>query len=366
MIFLSYFLLGFLGLRLCVALINVLSFPYLPISVSLKQKPKVSILIPARNEEQNLGNLLSDLSKIEYPQLEILVYNDHSEDTTESVIAQWSQRNAKIRKIESKSLPHGWLGKNFACHQLAQAATGEVLLFLDADVRIEQGAIERAVYHMRNEKVQLLSVFPYQKMESVGEKMTVPLMNWILLSLLPLLLIKKSKHPAFAAANGQFMLFEGEDYRINWPHQKFKNHRVEDIAIMQAYKRKGLKCVTCLGDTDINCRMYDGLESAINGFTKNIFQFFGNSRLLTVSFGFLLTLAPFIIGPSLGWVWGIAYVIGIYSVRFFVSLASQQSIGSNMLWALPQHFVFLFIVINGLITGKRKVLVWKDRNILMD
>lgn len=366
MIFLSYFLIGFMVIRLCVALSNVLTFPYLPITAPLQKKPKVSILIPARDEETNLGNILSDLTALGYPDLEILVCNDHSEDATENIIQEWMTKNEYIKKVAALPLSKGWLGKNFACHQLAKEATGEVLLFLDADVRIKKGALERAVFHLKQNDLKLLSVFPYQKMESLGEKITVPLMNWILLSLLPLVLIRKSKNPAFAAANGQFMLFDAEHYRLEWPHEKFKGHRVEDIAILQDYKKSGLPCDTRLGDTDINCRMYDGLGAAINGFTKNIFQFFGNSQMLTVVFGLLLTIAPFVVIYAMGWLWSIIYVVGIVSIRFFVSLASQQSVGSNLILALPQHIVFLVIIYNGLIKKKRKVLKWKGRNILLD
>ena len=112
--------------------------------------------------------------------------------------------------------------------------------------------------------------------------------------------------------------------------------------------------------------MYDGLDTAIAGFTKNIFQFFGDSKLVTISFGIITTIAPLILYVNMGLWWFSAYIAGILSIRFFVSLASQQSVIQNVLFALPQHIVFLVIIIKGLITNKQKKLIWKGRNILQE
>lgn len=364
MIYFCYFLIGLLIIRWLVAFVNYLSFAYLPKVASLATEPAVSILIPARNEEENIGNLLAQLATLEYSSLEVIVYNDHSDDKTESIVKQWAAREPTIKIINGQQLPQGWLGKNHACHKLSQAATGDILLFLDADVSVQKNLIKRSIGHLQKYDLHLLSIFPEQIMKSLGEKVSVPLMNWILLSLLPLALIRKSKNHAFSAANGQFMMFKAVTYKAIWPHEKCKSHRVEDIAILRLFKQKGLASDTRLGDNDISCRMYDGLDAAITGFTKNIFQFFGNSKLATVSFGFITTIAPFILYFNMGIWWLTAYIVGILSIRLFVSLASQQSVLQNMLLAFPQHLVFLVIILRGLINSKRKKILWKGRNIL--
>lgn len=366
MIYFSYFLMGFLLIRLLVALVNYLSFAYLPKIAPLVEEPSVSILIPARNEEENIEALLAQLSALTYSKLEIFVYNDHSTDKTESIIKHWATRNSTIKIINGQELPEGWLGKNHACHQLAQAATSEILLFLDADVNVKKEVLNRSISHLQKYELHLLSIFPKQIMKSYGEKISVPLMNWILLSLLPLSLIRKSENKAFSAANGQFMMFNAATYKAIWPHEKCKSHRVEDIAIMRLFKQKGLAGDTCLGDNDISCRMYVGLDTAINGFTKSIFQFFGNSILVTILFGFMITIAPFLLYFSMGLWWFIAYIAGIVSIRIFVSLASQQSVVQNVLLIVPQHLVFLLIIAKGLLNKKQKKLIWKGRNILQD
>jgi len=328
--------------------------------------PPVSILIPARNEEEHIGTLLEQVSRLEYSTLEIIVYNDHSSDKTESIVKHWATVQPDIKIINGQEPPRGWLGKNYACHQLAQAATGTILLFLDADVHVKKDLVKRSISCFEKYQLHLLSVFPKQITASFGEKIAVPLMNWILLSLLPLLLIRRSKNKAFSAANGQFMMFDSVTYKNLWPHEKYKAHKVEDIAIMRLFKEKKLACDTRLGDDDISCRMYDGLDAALVGFSKNIFQFFGNSVFVTISFAILITIAPFILYFNMG-AWGLtAYLAGIFSIRFFVSLASKQSVVQNVFLALPQHLVFLLIISKGLINNKQKKILWKGRNILQE
>lgn len=364
MIYFCYFLIGLLVIRLLVSLVNYLSFAYLPMVTSFKQEPSVSILIPARNEEETIGTLLEQLTTLEYSAFEIIVYNDNSTDNTESIIEHWAGRIPHIKIINEQQLPQGWLGKNHACHQLAQAATGDILLFLDADVSVKKDIVKRSVSHFRKHELHLLSIFPKQIVKSFGEKISVPIMNWILLSLLPLSYVRKSKNDAFSAANGQFMMFKTVTYKAIWPHEKCKSDSVEDIAIIRLFKRNNLTSDTRLGDNDISCRMYNGLDDAIEGFTKNIFQFFGNSILATISFGILTTIAPFVLYSHMGVGWLTTYVAGMISVRIFVSLASQQSVVQNVLLAIPQHIVFLVIIIKGFINSKRKKILWKGRNIL--
>jgi len=366
MIYFCYVLIALLAIRLLIALINYFSFAYLPQATTVSNQPTVSVLIPARNEENTIGGLLEQLSTFDYTPLEIIVYNDHSTDRTEPIVQDWVARNSNMQLINGGELPEGWLGKNHACHQLAKAATGAVLLFLDADVQVKKEVINRSIGHFQKYELHLLSLFPKQLMRSFGEKVSVPLMNWILLSLLPLALIRTSRNKAFSAANGQFMMFNAATYKSLWPHEHFKLHQVEDIAILKLFKQNNLACDTLLGDNDISCRMYTGLDDAVEGFTKNIFEFFGSSQVLAVTFGLLTTIAPFVIYAYMGIAWCTAYILGVLSVRFFVSLASQQSVLQNLLLAFPQHLVFLLIITKGLINKKRKQLLWKGRNIFQD
>jgi glycosyltransferase involved in cell wall biosynthesis len=364
MIYFCYFIFLFLLVRLLIALVNLLTFCYLPDKTSLISSPKVSILVPARNEEQNIGNLLNQLSEFSYMNLEIIIYDDNSTDRTAEIVKNHIINNQKIRLLSGEGLPDGWLGKNYACHCLAEEARGEVLLFLDADVSVKNGLIERSLNHFQKFNLQLLSIFPKQIFKSTGEKISVPLMNWILLSFLPLIFVRILKNAAFSAANGQFMLFNSDTYKRLIPHSLFRKHRVEDIAIISYFKKQDLKTDTLLGDEHIKCRMYNGMFEAIEGFSKNIFQFFGSSIFLTLIVGIITTIAPFIAYIYFGAIAGIIYLSGIVLIRIFVSLASRQSVIENLVFLLPQHLVFLLIISKGIMNYKKKELIWKGRNVL--
>lgn len=367
MIYLCYLLFGLLVIRCVVAIVNLLSFAYVSDDVILMEDRSVSVLIPARNEEKGIQSLLENVLKFDYHNFEVIVYNDNSTDGTQKIVEHFIDENpSRVKLLNGGVLPKNWLGKNYACHQLARAAKGDVLLFLDADVKVGTRLIQRSVSHLDKNNLHLLSIFPKQVAISLGEKISVPLMNWILLSLLPLFLIRNSKNKAFSAANGQFMMFKTATYMKISPHERVKSNSVEDIAIVRLFKENNLSCDTRLGDNDISCRMYDGLDDAIEGFTKSIFTFFGNSILVTVIFGILITIAPFVVYFNLGLKWLSIYLTGIILTRFFVSLASKQSVVQNILLMFPQHIAFLSIISKGLINKKKKKLIWKGRNIFQE
>ncbi|MFW6289564.1 MAG: glycosyltransferase family 2 protein, partial [Mariniphaga sp.] len=164
-------------MQFLIALVNLLYSQPLPEKGS-NVAELVSVLIPARNEENNIRNLLTDLQQQNYPNLEIIVFNDQSTDKTEQILQQFAADDKRIRFINSAGLPDGWLGKNFACHVLALNAKGKYLLFLDADVRTGVGIIERILAFSQQHKLALVSVFPRQIMLSLVEKTTVPNMNY--------------------------------------------------------------------------------------------------------------------------------------------------------------------------------------------
>ena len=364
MAYLGWFFLYFGAVRLLVAIINWLTFIHLPENIKLSYQPFISILIPARNEENNIGNLLVDLSTLKYQNFEIIVYNDNSTDNTAKIVEEYSSRNNSVKLINGGEPENGWLGKNYACHQLASQACGEMYLFLDADVRVENSLIEKSIAYMQKYNLELLSIFPKQIMTNIGAQLAVPLMNWILLSLLPLSLVRLSSWTSFSAANGQFMLFDALTYKQHSPHNHFKNNKVEDIAILHYFKEKKIKVATLLGDESIRCNMYNNLPEAIDGFSKNIFEFFGGSALITILFATITIFAPVYLYFFNGLAESILYIIFGLLIRIFISLASYQSVAKNTLLIIPQHFVFISIIYAAIINKKNKSFKWKNRNIL--
>ena len=360
MIYVGYLLFGMLALRFLVVLVNFLSRPYLP-KATLEREPKVSILIPARNEEQTLPHLLSDLSKLEYSNFEVWVCDDHSTDSTPLILEQAVQNDARVHFFTKNELPKGWKGKNHACHALAQRASGDYFLFVDADVRLEPQAVTRAVAHAKTRRLGLLSVFPKQLIQTKGEWKTVPLMNWILLSFLPLALVRMKWFPSLSAANGQFMLFDAQIYRTYEWHKQVRNNTVEDIAIARLMKKKRINIAVLLGQNDVACRMYSGFDEAIQGFSRNVHQYFGGSRLWLVAFWLLVWARWPFFALSGQWVLLAIAIVFSFIMKVLISSLSQQALHFNLKFHFSQLGAFTQIVLKNLQAARRGRVEWKGR-----
>ena len=158
----------------------------------------------------------------------------------------------------------------------------------------------------------------------MGEWLTVPLMNKILLGNLALFLIRKLRMKAFAAANGQVMLFRSEVYKQNWFHEAVKQDRVEDIGISRHMKALGYRTMTLLSGGQVHCRMYGGYSGALKGFAKNINAFFGNNWLILMLCVILTTLGPFAVYALFSLAGLLIYITGLVAVNIMISLLSRQ------------------------------------------
>lgn len=363
MVWLAALYLYFLLIRFCSVLVNFLGRQWLR-SGRLTGSPFVSVLIPARNEEHTIGKLLESLGGQRYENLEILVYDDLSTDQTAQVVRRYAEKDARIRLLTGKELPEGWLGKNHACHCLAQDAGGDYLLFLDADVFVGQNLIHDTLAQVRHRSLALLSLFPVQIMLSGGEKLVVPIMNWTLLTLLPLFLIRRCRWTSFSAANGQFMLFDGPIYRKNQWHRVVKAEKVEDIVLVRRIKRRRYKAQTLLSNGGVKCRMYTSYAESVKGFSKNIRQFFGNSRAFIITYVALTTFGPAVVFLRFGIVVGGGTFLLLAVMWWMVSRMSRQNFFINLLLAIPRHFAFLHILHHSGRAARRSHYEWKGRKIV--
>jgi glycosyltransferase involved in cell wall biosynthesis len=359
---LATIILAFLALRTFVSSVNLFSNLHLPDKKPV-EFPKVSLLIPARNEEAAVGRLLSDIQKLDYPDFEAIVCNDHSSDNTEEILNWFVGEDERIHWFLGEKLPEDWLGKNFACYQLAQKASGKYLIFLDADVELSSDSITKAVSYFQEKKLSLLSVFPQQRMRSLAEWLTVPVMNWILQSLLPMVLAQKIKFPSISAANGQFMMFDTENYRANQWHTKVRHQNVEDIRLARMIKEYGLKMAVLLGNQDIYCRMYRQFDEAVLGFSRNIHEYFGGKRAIMIGFWLIVFSGPFIVGAGLGWAFLCVFAALVIVNRLFVAIASRQNIFTSVLLHPLQMISFTAIVFYNIFRRMKKETTWKGRRI---
>lgn len=357
-----YLIYFFLILRFCVTLFNFISNPKLT-KVAHQYHDLVSILIPARDEEKNILTLLQSIQNQDYKNIEVIVLDDHSSDQTYALCEEFLKDKPSFKIIRGKTLPKGWLGKNFACHQLAQQAKGKYLLFLDADEEIYDGLINSSVYRTKVHKLSLLSLFTNQVMVSLGEKTVVPLMHFVLLNLLPLRLIYLSKNPAFAAASGQFMFFDAEKYHQNQWHQIVKNQVVEDVEIMKQVKQQGLKGEGLLANGLIRCRMYNNYSEALYGFSKNFLAPFNYSVLTFLMYIVFIIGGPFLVFVTLPLQLFLMMVSLIILTRIMISLSSGQNPLYNVLLHPFQMISLIFVAHLAVRKHLTKTTTWKGRNV---
>ncbi len=357
-----YLVFFFLILRFTVTVFNFISNPKLTPSVR-QYHEFVSILIPARNEEDNIIPLLQSIQNQNYKQYEALILDDNSTDETFKRCNDFSKTDHRFKVLKGKDLPKGWLGKNFACYQLAKAAKGKYLLFLDADETIVSGLIDHSIHRMKTYNLSLLSLFANQIMLTVGERMVVPLMHFLLLNLLPLRLVKLSKNPAFSAASGQFMLFNAAGYHANQWHEQVKNKVVEDVEIMKLIKSRGYTAEALLANGYVFCRMYKSFNEAINGFSKNLLAGFNHNI-----WGLLFYLILVVAGPiSIAWILGLQPLLFALSLivlsRIMISLSSGQNAWINV--ALHPLQIIALVIISVISIKKHfsKTISWKGRTI---
>lgn len=323
---------------------------------------EISILIPVRNEEKNIADLIENLQNLKSPNTEIIIYDDLSTDNTCQIIEKYINQNPNIKLIKGKELPEGWSGKNFACYNLAKNAHGKYYLFIDADVRLYDDIVPGVVAYLKKHNLGLLSIFPVQVLETFGEKISVPIMNYILLTLLPLILVHKSPFTAHSAANGQFMLFDADTYKRINPHEKFKNSHIEDINIARYYKKQNIKIACMTGDKRVQCRMYTSYQEALNGFAKNIFMFFGNQPVLAFMFWLLATVG-FVPVMFLSNSLLIIYFSLLIIIQILYSILTKQNPVLNLL-LFPLQLVFmLHVMLYSIIKKNKKDYQWKGRNI---
>jgi len=328
---------------LVIAITNSRSFPRLhPVALTAVQtQPRVDVLVPARNEAINIGETVGGLLRQDYARLTITVLDDHSEDDTRHVARIAAGDAANFSVLGGRPLPDGWMGKNWACQQLAENTGGELLLFTDADVRWEPGAVSAVVATVDALNADLLTVWPTQITVSWGERLIVPLMAFAVVGYLPIHVAHELPHPLAAAANGQCMAFRRPAYAAIGGHRAVKAEVVEDIRLAQRIKAHGLHLRMADGNDLIQARMYDGWQATIDGYSKNILAGHGNHvslLILSTLFHWTLFLWPWawlLVGrtwPLPGWPWWpLGLVLVGIAARAVTARATRQRVGDALL-----------------------------------
>ena len=336
--------------------------------------PRVSILVPARNEALNIGPCVRSLLAQDYPNCELLVLDDHSTDGTGDILRRLglasagrfcetpgeisaagrtpasgtdAQQPTPPRLLTGAALPPGWTGKGWACHQLSQQATGDFFFFADADTEHAPGTVSAALAFAQKNRADLLSAWPRLVTVTWGEQLIVPMILLVGMTMYPhWLLLHYQRHPrraallpaavrrAFGVANGQFMFFTRAGYGRIGGHAAERAHLVEDLALGRAVASRmgeGMRLFNCESLRFSTVRMYRSLGETWAGFTKNIRAGFEDSLAGFLAMGAWLTcgfLLPFVFAfctprPLVYAQIGVIYLIRVLlTVRFRTSWLS--------------------------------------------
>ncbi len=263
----------------------------------------VSVLVPARDEARNIRRCLESLLAQDYPLLEVVVLDDGSSDGTPEIVAEMAREDPRLQLVRGQPLPPGWMGKNFACHQLAQMAQGEWLLFTDADTDHRPDTISWAVQAAQQNGADLLSMIPRTATHSLGEELLLPIIPFGLLGCFPLALGQRLRLPFLTMALGPFMLFRREAYRRIGGHRAVRGEIAEDVVLARRVRAAGGRVVLVDGSEQVEVHFYHGFREAWHGLAKSAFAALEYrllpSLLMVIFYGFLFLWPVFLLFQGL-------------------------------------------------------------------
>jgi chlorobactene glucosyltransferase len=347
--------------------------------------PRVSILVPARNEERCIAACVKSLLAQDYPDFELIVLDDLSSDATPQLLDELGlcRGEPHRRVIRGQPLPAGWVGKNWACDQLARAATGEFLFFTDADTTHAPGTVSAAVAYSQRRRAALVSAWPRLVTVTWGERLVIPMIIFLGLTLYPhWLVLTLQRWPALArgipapwrrmlgAANGQFMFWRRSAYEAVGGHAQLRGHLVEDVALGRAVAARmgeGLRLFNCDALRFSTCRMYRNFGEVWEGFSKNLWPAFeghGFGFCVAGLFQVAAYLAPFPLlwmhwhSPDRPWLF--AQVAVITATRVLPTIRFRTSWLSVLLHPIAE-FAGVVIALNSWRLVGRRGVTWKGR-----
>jgi chlorobactene glucosyltransferase len=287
------------------ASINIIDMRTHTRAAKARSGPLVSVLIPARNEEANLGPCLASLQSQSYQNYEILVIDDNSTDSTAAIARAAAEKDRRVRFFSGAALPEDWYGKPYALEQLSRKAKGDIFIFTDADTIHGPDSVSWAVSNLAGSRADFISGYIKQDLLSLGERLTVPLMFFLTGFAIPIGFNRVFKNGTFAAAVGQFIAVRSDVFRRAGGFEPVKKKTSEDIYFVRHIREQGYKTLFLDIKKHVHCRMYHGYRAAMRGIGKNIFDFFQQRSpvLLVIALAvlfFLFLPFPLLIIEALG------------------------------------------------------------------
>lgn len=329
----------------------------------------LAVLLPVRDEVAHVLACLHAVlrSADRYDgRVDVLVLDDGSTDGTPELARQVAQADPRVSVLTGTEPPSGWLGKTWACHQLAQAVAPDtqVLVFLDADVTLAASGLPATVALLRSAGIDLVCPYPRQLALSWAERLVQPLLQWSWMSTLPLRVAERSSRPSLAAANGQLLCVDTGAYRLAGGHAGVRAEVLEDIALLRAVKRAGGRGVVADGTHVATCRMYSGWSEVRDGYTKSLWSAFGSRPAAA---GVLGMLAVTHVVPALAAARGsraglVGYAAGVAG-RALVAHRTRGRVVPDVLAHPVSILLFEALVIDSFRRLGRGTLTWKGRTV---
>lgn len=330
--------------------------------------PLVSVLVPARNEEATIGACLRSLLDQDYPNFEILVLDDGSTDATAQLVRALGRR---VRLLPGAPLPPGWTGKNWACHQLSQAAEGDLLCFVDSDTTLAPGTISAAVGLQQEEGAGLVSLLPRAERRSVSGSVLLPMVPHAFFALYPMALVHRAEHPGAAVAFGPFVLVTRQGYLASGGHAGLRDAIVDDVELSRAMKAAGYRIRLGNGTDLVETAWYRGMGEIWRGFSKNAYGGIGYNPWMAAAV--VLIVMPVLLLPflrvGLGVVGGGVPAVAFWQVLLLLANRMLTShFGRDPQWTTPLHpimvaFWGLTLAWSAMLSVTHRSVLWRDRDV---
>ena len=322
------------------------------------QSRRVSVLIPARNEERSIETSVRSVLANEGVELECVVLDDGSTDATSTLVQRLAQSDSRVRLVTAPPLPDGWCGKQHACHVLSTHARFERWFFVDADVRLTPDALARMTRLLDESECGLVSGFPRQQTETALEVVLLPLIHFVLLGFLPIWRMRESTNPAYSAGCGQMMLARADAYRDCGGHAAIATSLHDGLRLPHAFRSRGHRTDIFDASDIAVCRMYRNAAEVWNGLAKNATEGLGApNRIVPIT-------AILIVGQVLPYFMLFANPLAAilaWAPRIAASLRFRQSLVSAVLHPVG---IGLLVIIQWFALIRRwagKPAAWKDR-----
>ena len=348
------------SLILLISLINFLTIRTPEKSSQIQES--ISVIVPLRNEANNVGELVDSLRDQEnLTQVEFLLLDDNSEDHTLALLQQHVSGLSNFQILSGTTLPQGWIGKTWALQQLFERSTGEIIISVDADVRLVPDAISKAVTLLKNSQLDFLSPYPKQLALSWPEKLIQPLLQWSWMSTVILRVAEKSSLASTVVANGQFFVVRKTALEQVNGYGSVRNKVLDDVELARTLVKNGSHGCVANGAAIASTRMYSSWSEIQAGYGKSLHAAFGSvlGSAIAITFVFLTGIAPLIAGitgSSLGW-----YAFAAVTLTRAMSAIKVGKSGLDaLLHPISSALLIYLIIYSWMMRGQ---VQWKGRTV---